>query len=99
MAKALPGNKPSPAPSPHVARSNARPGHIAMRVASHGQFQVSAQSMDHLIETFLPARVEELRSHLQRFSDDMGQGIDYSDLTTVTECLMVLGELNGMATN
>jgi hypothetical protein len=85
--------------STNVARNNARTGHIAMRVASHGFYQMSAESMDRLMEMMLPSRMTELRDHLQKMGDDMGMGIDYSDLSTVTECLMILGELNGMATN
>lgn len=38
----------------------------------------------------LPASVEELRAKLQERVE--GTDIDYSDLQTVTECLMVLAE-------
>lgn len=75
-------------------------GHIAMRVTTHGCYQTSAESFDLLIAEYLPALPAELRAKLQRYADEeFGAGIDYSDLTTVTECLMVLAELRGYATN
>ncbi|MEU9605441.1 hypothetical protein [Streptomyces sp. NPDC048057] len=71
-----------------------------MNVTTHGQFQTSAEGFDRLIAQYLPASVESLRAQLQKFSDEEhGAGIDYSDLTTVTECLLVLAELRGFATN
>lgn len=100
MARALPGNKPStPVHSLPVARSNARTGHITMRVGSHGFYQTSAEGFDYLLGEYLPASPAGLRDTIQRLSDEMGQDIDYSDLRTITECLMVLAELRGMATN
>jgi hypothetical protein len=75
-------------------------GHITMRVTTHGWFQTSAESFDRLMAEYLPASPAELRDKLQRYADEnFGAGIDYSDLTTVTECLMVLAELRGYATN
>lgn len=75
-------------------------GHVKLYIQRHGSYQTSAERLDHLIATYLPASVEELRSKLQHFSDtEHGAGIDYSDLRTVTECLMVLAELHGYATN
>jgi hypothetical protein len=75
-------------------------GHVRMYVTNHGQYQTSADRFDQLIAEYLPASVESLRAQLQKFSDEeFGGGIDYSDLTSVTECLMILGELRGFATN
>ncbi|WP_031513670.1 hypothetical protein [Streptomyces sp. NRRL F-5123] len=75
-------------------------GHVRLRVTTHGSFQTSPESFDRLMAEYLPASPAELRAKLQRFSDEQhGSSIDYSDLTTVTECLMVLAELRGFATN
>lgn len=75
-------------------------GHVRMYVTSHGQYQTSAENFDKLIAEHLPASIESLRAELNRLAnEEHGLGIDYSDLTTVTECLMILGELRGFATN
>ncbi|QJD50722.1 hypothetical protein SEA_ISSMI_76 [Streptomyces phage Issmi] len=78
-------------------------GHIAMRITHHGWYQTSAEHFDQLLAEFiagtLPQSMEGLRAELQRISKDDGWDIDYSDLTTVTECLMIFAELRGLATN
>jgi hypothetical protein len=74
-------------------------GHIAMRITSHGWYQTTAERFDQLVAEYLPASVGDLRAQLQGISNDEGWDIDYSDLTTVTECLFVLAELRGYATN
>ncbi|MFJ7414657.1 hypothetical protein ACIQWZ_28235 [Streptomyces sp. NPDC098077] len=75
-------------------------GQIRLRIAVHGYFQTSAESFDQLIAEYLPATPSDLRARLQTLSDEeYGEAIDYSDLNTVTECLMVLAELRGLATN
>jgi hypothetical protein len=70
---------------------------ITLRSSEHGQFQVSAESLDRLMDRYLPASPRQLRKLIEERAD--GSGIDYSDLTTITECLMVLGEYDGFATN
>ncbi|WJN62614.1 hypothetical protein [Streptomyces phage phiScoe1] len=76
------------------------PGHVRMYVTTHGQYQTSAERFDQLIAEYLPASVESLRAEVDRLgNEEHGLGIDYSDLTTVTECLLILGELRGFATN
>ncbi|MFJ3775243.1 hypothetical protein ACIPX0_26465 [Streptomyces sp. NPDC090075] len=76
-----------------------RPGHVEARITTHGWFQTSVERFDQLITEYLPATVEGLRAQLQQIAADDGSDIDYSDLTTVTECLLVLAELRGFATN
>lgn len=68
---------------------------ITMVVGKHGQFQTSAGSLDSLMERYLPASPTQLRAVIAQRSEI----VDYDDLTTITECLMVLAELDGLATN
>jgi hypothetical protein len=68
---------------------------ITIELKGHGQYQTDAERLDVLISQYLPASVAELRASIQERSPE----IDYSDLTTVTECLMVLAEYHGYATN
>jgi hypothetical protein len=70
---------------------------ITLYIKGHGQYQVAAASLDELIETHLPASVDQLRREI---SEREGRPEhDFADLQTVTECLMILGELSGLATN
>ncbi|MEU5403732.1 hypothetical protein ABZ348_31085 [Streptomyces sp. NPDC005963] len=74
--------------------------HIRTYIPGRGQYQTSAERFDQLIAEYLPASPASLRAELQRLSDEEHGGhIDYSDLATVTECLLILGELRGFATN
>ncbi|AVO22564.1 hypothetical protein PBI_PAEDORE_81 [Streptomyces phage Paedore] len=68
---------------------------ITMNIKGHGQYQTDAEHFDMLMARHLPASVEELRAQIQERTTE----IDYSDLATVTECLMVLAEYSGYATN
>lgn len=77
---------------------------IGMSIGSHGSFETSAASLDVLMTRYLPGLekwiaeigiVADLRSQIQARLPEL----DYSDLATVTECLMVLAELDGCATN
>ncbi|MFE1842058.1 hypothetical protein [Streptomyces sp. NPDC059515] len=79
-------------------------GHIRLQIAAHGQYQTSVDSFDLLLAEFisgtLPQSLDGLRAELQRLSDEeFGFDIDFSDLSTVTECLLVFAELRGLATN
>ncbi|MCP9209566.1 hypothetical protein [Streptomyces cucumeris] len=67
---------------------------IKIKLAGHGLFQTNGHHFDQLMAKYLPASVAELRDGIGERID-----IDYSDLETVTECLMVLAELDGLATN
>lgn len=84
MEDANPPAAPAPRPSDR----------ITLRSTVHGSFQVSAESLDRLMDRYLPASPAQLRKIIAERSE-----VDYSDLTTITECLMVLGELDGLATN
>ncbi|AFU62049.1 hypothetical protein phiHau3_71 [Streptomyces phage phiHau3] len=79
-------------------------GHVRLQIAAHGQYQTSVDSFDLLLSEFisgaLPQSVDALRAELQRVSDEeFGHGLDFSDLSTVTECLLIFAELRGLATN
>ena len=69
---------------------------ITISIRGHGEYQTTADGLDMLMYRYLPASVSELRAKIEQRS---GGEIDYSDLHTVTECLMVLAELDGCATN
>ncbi len=71
--------------------------YITVNITGHGTYQTRAGALDLLIGRYLPASVAELRAKIEEKSD--GMDIDYSDLSTVTECLMVLAEYDGYATN
>jgi hypothetical protein len=68
---------------------------IRIHIAKHGWFQTTAYRFDLLIERYLPASPQGLRQQIEERSPE----IDYSDVHTVTECLMILAELDGYATN
>ncbi len=71
--------------------------YITINIEGHGTYQTRAGALDLLMQRYLPASIAELRAKIEEKSD--GNGIDYSDLSTVTECLMILGEYDGYATN
>ncbi len=68
---------------------------VSMTVGVHGHFETSAEGFDYVLGRYLPASVGELRSIICERSP----GIDYSDLIAVSQCLMILAELDGFATN
>lgn len=70
---------------------------ISIHIHGHGWYQTSAERMDLLIERCLPASVAGLRQQIiDRGDYPAGH---YDDLHTITECLMILAELDGFATN
>lgn len=60
----------------------------------HGRYQTRVAELDLMIQRYLPASVEDLRNLIQERQGGPG----YS-LSTVTEGLMILAELDGHATN
>ncbi|MFD7257188.1 hypothetical protein [Streptomyces sp. NPDC059874] len=68
---------------------------ITIEQTAHGQFQTTAHHFDGLMARYLPASVADLRAVIAEMSPE----IDWSDVSTVTECLMILAELHGYATN
>lgn len=70
-------------------------------VPGHGAYKVRVEALDVVMARYLPglvmdgSLVRELKERINERSDAQGGGIDYSDLTTVTECLLVLAEYDG----
>lgn len=80
--------------------SRPAPGHVALYIAAHGQYQTDTASFDALLTEYGHLPVDKLRATVQKLGDEQhGGGIDYSDLRSVTECLFIMAELSGMATN
>lgn len=71
---------------------------IRITIEGHGQFQTTAEAFDLVMSRYLPASTASLRT-LVNERMHQAHGLDYSDLHTATECLMVLAELDGFATN
>lgn len=61
---------------------------------SYGQFQTTPFAFDMLIAKYLPASVNELNAIITERRGEEGD-----PYATVTECLMVLAEYDGYATN
>lgn len=53
---------------------------------AHGTFTCEPYDMDRAIATLLPACVNDLRAELE----DSNPGIDYSDIHSVTEALVMI---------
>lgn len=68
---------------------------LVFPIPGHGTYTTRPEALDIVMARYLPASVAELKVLITERSDDQGGGIDYSDLTTVTECLMVLAEYDG----
>lgn len=60
----------------------------------HGQYQTYVGRLDTLIARYLPASVEDLQEIIWE-----RQGDPEYRVSTVTEGLMILAELDGLATN
>jgi hypothetical protein len=60
----------------------------------HGQYQTRVAELDLMIMRYLPASVEDLRDLIRERQGDP----DYN-VSTVTEGLMILAELDGYAIN
>ena len=77
-----------------------KPGHASLYIAAHGAYETSTASFDQLLADYGHLNVVKFKALVQKLSDEEhGGGIDYSDLTSVTECLFIMAELTGWATN
>lgn len=65
---------------------------VSITIKGHGYYQTTAEMFDKAMEKYLPASVATLRDVLREASE--GEE-DFSDLTTVTECLFILSEYDG----
>lgn len=83
-----------------MIRSTRKTGHVSLQIAAHGAYETDIASFDGLLAEYGTWSLEKFRSEIQCLSDEEhGGGIDYSDLRSVTECLFIMAELSGMATN
>lgn len=83
-----------------IINTRTKPGHVALYIPAHGSYETTPEALDELMAEHLPDSVAGLRRKIQKHSDEeMGQDIDYSDLKSITECLFILAELHGHATN
>lgn len=70
---------------------------ITMIVGNHGEFQTDAAHFDLLMVEYVMGG--QGFDSLMREIGELSPDVDYGDLTTISECLMVLAELRGYATN
>jgi hypothetical protein len=70
---------------------------IKVNIKGHGHYQLSVAGLDRVITAYLPASVSQLRDEICKTNG--AEPREYADLVTVTECLVILGELHGYATN
>ena len=83
-----------------VVRRGVPHGHVRAEIPGRGQYQTDTASFDALLAEYGSWDVKRLKAKLQKRSDEQhGGGIDYSDLRSVTECLFIMAELSGLATN
>lgn len=81
-------------------QTRSKPGHVALYIPAHGQYETDTASFDALLTEYGTWTLPRLREAVQKLAtEEHGMDIDYSDLRTVTECLFVMAELSGMATN
>jgi len=71
-----------------------QPGIVAIYVPAHGYYGSTAADVDALIARYLPASVDELRALLYERAESYE--IDYSDVRTKIELLLILGEYDGV---
>ncbi len=69
---------------------------ITMRSGTHGTYQCSTESLELMISRYLPASRLAL---VQLVAERHGQEVSYWQDLTLVEALMVLAELDGLATN
>jgi hypothetical protein len=81
-------------------QTRSKPGHLALYIPAHGQYETDTASFDTLLAEYGTWSLPLLRGAIQKLAtEEHGMNIDYSDLRTVTECLFVMAELSGLATN
>jgi hypothetical protein len=70
---------------------------VKVQITNHGAYQTSVESFERMIVRYLPDSVAGLREKIAE------RGLypphHYDDLHTVTECLMILAEFDGLATS
>lgn len=75
----------------------AKDSKITLIVGGHGQFETTFELFDSLMAEYAVFDVFMLHVEIKELVGD--QGYEVSDLTTRIECLMILAELRGLATN
>lgn len=70
---------------------------ISITIDGHGEFRVTPNQMDRSIARYLPDSPFGLRVKIDAHDRNQFPSGHYSDLLTVTECLIVLAELDGPA--
>jgi hypothetical protein len=68
---------------------------VNLRSALHGGYQCKAADLDRAMSRYLPATMEELA---RQITERQGE-IQVWKITSLTEGLMILAELDGYATN
>jgi hypothetical protein len=69
-------------------------GIVAVEIKSHGRYRTTAADLDALIREHLPTSlgVEQLWA---RADEITGGTVDYRDVTTLTEMLLIIADLSG----
>jgi len=81
-------------------QTRSKPGHLSLYIQAHGQYETDTASFDALMTAYGSWSLARLRVALQKLATEVhGMDTDYSDLRSVTECLFIMAELSGMATN
>lgn len=65
---------------------------IVMLLHGHGTFNCTTQELDAAIDKYLPCRVMDLRVLIEERT-----GVSYTDVHSISECLVVLADLDGYA--
>jgi hypothetical protein len=73
-----------------------RHGTVRAEIAGHGQYETSAKDLDELIYEWWPLPLHKLYEEIKGRHGDPGYGT--SGLTKI-EAIMILAELEGLATN
>ncbi|MEU4534375.1 hypothetical protein AB0G15_05870 [Streptosporangium sp. NPDC023825] len=70
---------------------------ITVEIPKHGRYKVSALAIDIMMSKYCPASVNELIEIISGlWRDNLGAEFENPEtVTTVTECLFILAELNG----
>lgn len=65
---------------------------IVMLLHGHGTFNCTTQELDAAIDKYLPNRVVDMRVLIEERT-----GVSYTDVHSISECLIVLADLDGYA--
>jgi hypothetical protein len=74
------------------------PNRVTVQIKGLGTYQTTAEGLDLMIMKYLPSSISQLRSVIVNLEPERTSE-ELANLRTITECLMVLAELNGYATN